>query len=134
MEGEIGGDFLGPEGAGVFLFVQELDPAHPDAIVVEVEFLGVIDGVTELDLLADIGRGDFIERAFEADGGIVIDDAFVTDEEDLIEFGFGESSDIDPGEGGIVAVDGSLPDAAVELVVVIVLEPEPEGLIELLEA
>jgi len=45
--------------------------------------------VTEFDFLSDISGRDLIERALEADGRIVIDDAFVTDEKDLVEFGFG---------------------------------------------
>ena len=89
MEGEIGWDLLRSEGAGVFLFVQELDPAYSDFIVVEVEFLGVIDGVAEFDPLADIGRWDLIEGALEADGCVVVDYPLVTDEENLIEFGLG---------------------------------------------
>jgi len=133
VEGETCGNLLGAEGAGVFLFVEELDSAHADVIVIEVEFPWVIDGVTELDLLTDIGKGDLIQIALEADGGIVIDDAFVAYEKDLIEFGLGQSPDIDSGQGCVVAVDGPLADAGMELVVVIVLEPQPEGLIELLE-
>ena len=46
MEREGGGDALGAEGAGVFFFVQELDFAHPHGVVVEVELLGVVDGMT----------------------------------------------------------------------------------------
>ena len=57
MKGQMGRDLLGPEGAGIFLFVEELDPAHPNTVVIEVELLGVIDGVADLDPLADIGGG-----------------------------------------------------------------------------
>jgi hypothetical protein len=134
VEGEGGGDTLRAEGAGVFSFIQELDPAHPDVIVIEVELLGIVDRVTELDSLADVGLGDFVEGAFEADGGIVIDHALVADEEDLVEFGLGESTDLHPGDGGIVAVDGFIVDATMKLMVVVVLEPEPEGLVDLLKA
>ena len=40
-------------------------------LVIEIEFLGIIDGVAEFDFLADIGGGDLVEGALEADGGIV---------------------------------------------------------------
>ena len=57
----------------------------------------------------------------------------MSDEEDLVEFGLGEPSDLETAQGGIVAVDGFYPDAVVELVVVIVAKPEGEGLVELVE-
>ena len=133
MKGQMGRDLLGPEGAGIFLFVEQLDPAHPNAIVIEVELFGVIDGVADLDPLADIGGGDLIESALEADGGIVIDDPFVADEEDLIELGPGEPSDQHPAHGGVIAIDGSFLDAGVEFMVIVVLEPEREGFVEFLQ-
>ena len=37
------------------------------------------------------------------------------------------------GEGGVVAVDGALTDAGVDFMVVVLPEPEPEGLIEFIE-
>jgi hypothetical protein len=52
--------------------------------------------VSDFDALADKGWGYLIDGAFEADGGIVVDDAFVAQEEDLIEFSFGQSGDGDP--------------------------------------
>jgi len=64
VEGKGVGDGPGLEDAGVFLFVQEPDPAHAYAVVVEVELCGVVDGMTALDLLTDIGKGDLIEGAF----------------------------------------------------------------------
>ena len=128
VKGQMGRDLLGPEGAGIFLFVEQLDPAHPNAVVIEVELFGVIDGVADLDALTDIGGGDLIESALEADGGIVIDDPFVADEEDLIELGPGEPSDQHPAHGGVIAVDGSFLDAGVEFMVVVVLEPESRRL------
>jgi hypothetical protein len=83
--------------------------------------------VAELDALADIGGGDLIESALEADGGIVIDYPFVADEEDLIKLGPGQPSDQHPAHGAVIAVDGSVLDAAVEFMVVVLLEPEREG-------
>ena len=127
------GDVLGSEGAGIFFFIEQLDPPHPNAIVIEIELFGVINGVTDLDALADIGGGDFVERTLEADGGIVINYPFVVDEEDLIEFGPGESADEHPAHGGVIAVDGSFRDAGVKFMVVVVLEPERKGLVELLQ-
>jgi hypothetical protein len=118
---------------GRFLFVQELDFAHPHAAVVEEEFLGVVDGVAEFYFLADVGGGHFVEGALETDGGVVVDEAFVADEEDLVEFGLGQAAQFYPCKGGIVAVDGFIIDAAVELVVVVFLEPQPESLVEVLE-
>jgi len=134
MEGEDGGNALGTEGAGVFLFIQELDFTNPHAVVIEVEILGVIDGVAEFDLWSDIGRGHLIEGAFETDGGVIIDEAFVADEEDLVEFSFREATELYPGYGCIVAVDGFISDAVMELVVVVLLEPQPESLVEFLES
>ena len=86
--------------------------------------------MAEFDALADIGGGDFVERTLEADGGIVIDHPFVADEEDLIEFGPGQPSDENPTHGGVITVDGSLVDTGVELMVIILVEPEAEGFIE----
>ena len=133
MEGEVCGDGFGPEDACVFPFVHELDFAHPDAVIVEEKGIGVIDGVSDLDALTDIGGGDFVDGALEADGGIVIDDAFVSDKEDLVKLCFGKPPDGDAGDGCVIAVNGALTDAGVDLVVVVVPEPEPEGLIELMD-
>ncbi len=80
----MGRDLLGSKGAGILLFIEQLDPAHPKAVVIEVEILGGIDGVADFDPLTDIGGGDLVERTFEADGGIVINDPFVADEKDFI--------------------------------------------------
>ena len=68
---------LGAEGAGVLFFIEQLDAAHPNAVVIEIELLGIVDRVTEFDLLADIRGRDLVEGALEADGGIVIDDPVV---------------------------------------------------------
>jgi hypothetical protein len=130
----MGGGLLGSEGAGIFLFIEQLDSAHPKAIVIEVEFFGGIDRVADLDPLTDIGSGDLVERAFEADGGIVIDDPFVADEEDLIELGPGEPSDEHPAHGSVIAIDGSFLDAGMEFMVIIILEPESKGFIEFIES
>jgi hypothetical protein len=134
VKGEVGGNFLRPEGTGIFSFVHQLDSSHPHVVVIEVEFLGIVDGVSDLDTVSYIGRGDFIDGSFKADGGIVIDDPFMSDEEDLIQFGPGQSSDGDPVDGGIVAVERSFSDAGVELMVVVVLEPQPEGFIEFIQS
>jgi hypothetical protein len=53
--------------------------------------------MTKLDFLADISRRDLIERALKTEGGIVIDEPFMADQKDLIEFGLGEPAEIDPG-------------------------------------
>ena len=127
-------DLLGPEGTGIFLFIHLFDSAHPHITVIEIKVLGVIDGVSDLDSVSDIGRGDLIEAPFEADGGIVIDHAFIADKEDLIQLRLGESSDGHCVDGGIVAIHRSLPNAGMQLVVVVLLEPQPEGLVEFFEA
>ena len=93
MKGQMGGDLLGSEGAGIFLFIEQLDSAHPKAIVIEVEFFGGIDRVADLDTLTDIGSGDLVQRTFKANGSIMIDDPFVTDEKDFIQLLSGESAD-----------------------------------------
>jgi hypothetical protein len=127
------GDLLGPEGAGIFLFIEQLDPGHANAIVIKVDLFGVIDGVADLDPLTDIGGGDLIEGALEADGGVVIDHPFVADKEDLIELGPGEPADEHPAHGAVIAVEGSLPDAGVEFMVVVVFKPQREGFVDLLQ-
>ena len=96
MEREIGGDGVGTEGAGIFFFIEQFDSAHPDAVVIEVEILGVVNGMADLDFVSYIGRWYLVKSAFETDSGIVIDQSFVSDEEDLIEFGPGKSADVDP--------------------------------------
>ena len=58
----------------------------------------------------------------------------MADEEDLIDFGPGQAAKLYPCKGGIVAVDGFIADAGVELMVVVVLEPEPESLVEFLQS
>jgi hypothetical protein len=80
----MGQDLLGSEGAGILLFIEQPDFTHPDTVVIEIEFLGGIDGVADLDPLTDIGGGDLVERTFKANRGIVIDDPFVADEKDFI--------------------------------------------------
>jgi hypothetical protein len=84
VKGQMGRDLLRPEGAGILLFIEQPDLAHPNAVVIEVELFRVIDGMTDLDTLTDIGGGDLVERTFEADGGIVIDDPFMTDKKDFV--------------------------------------------------
>jgi hypothetical protein len=42
-------------------FIEQFDFAHPHAVVIEVEFLGVIDGVADFDSLADICGGHLID-------------------------------------------------------------------------
>ena len=133
MKRQMGRDLLGPESAGIFLFVEQLDPADPNAVVIAVEFFGLIDGMADLDPLADIGGGDFIESALEANGGVVIDDPFVADEEDLIKLGPGQPSDEHPAHGSVIAIEGSFLDAGVQFMVIIILEPEGEGFIEFIE-
>ena len=95
MKREIGGDGLGPKGAGIFFFIDQFDSAHPDAVIIEVEIFGIVDGMSDLDFVSYIGRRYLVESAFEADGGIIIDQSFMSDEEDLIEFGPGKSADGD---------------------------------------
>jgi hypothetical protein len=60
VKGELGVDLLGPEGTGVFLFIHQFDSAHPHITVIEVKVLGVVDGVSDLDSVSDIGRGYLI--------------------------------------------------------------------------
>jgi molybdopterin biosynthesis enzyme MoaB len=123
VKGELGGDLLRPEGTGVFFFIHQFDSSHPHITVIEVKVLGVVDGVSDLDSVSDIGRGDLIKATFEADGGIVIDYSFIADEEDLIQLRLGESSDGHSVDRGIVAIHRSFSDAGMQLVVVVVLEP-----------
>jgi len=134
VKGEVGGGCIGAEGAGVFLFIHQFDFSYPDTIIIEVEVLWVIDGVTtDLDTVSDIGRWYLVDRAFEADSGIVIDHAFMADEEDLIQLCPGESSYGYFLKGCIVSIDRSLSYAGVHFMVVVLLEPQPEGLIKLLQ-
>jgi hypothetical protein len=126
-------DLLGPKGAGILLFIEELDLAHPNTVVIEVELLGGIDGVADLDPLTDIGGGDLVESPFEADGGIVIDDPFVADEEDFIELLSGEPSDQDPAHGAVITIDGPLLNPGVEFMVIIFLKPETKGFVQFLQ-
>ena len=84
MKGQMGQDLLRSEGAGILLFIEQPDLTHPNTVVIEVELLRVIDRVSDFDTLTDIGGGDFIERTFKADGGVVIDDPFVANEKDFI--------------------------------------------------
>jgi hypothetical protein len=80
----MGRDLLRSEGTGILLFIEQLDPAYPHTVVIEVELFGGINGVTDLNPLTDIGGGDLVERTFKANGGIMIDDPFVADEKDFI--------------------------------------------------
>jgi hypothetical protein len=134
VKAEVGVDLLGPEGTGIFLFIHLFDSAHPHITVIEIKVLGIVDGVSDFDSVSDIGCGDLVNRPFEADGGIVIDHAFMADKEDLIQLRLGESSDGHCVDGGIVAIHRSLPNAGMQLVVVVLLEPQPEGLVEFFEA
>jgi hypothetical protein len=130
----MGRDLPGSEDAGIFLFIEQPDFAYSNAVIIEIELFGGIDGMSDLDPLTDVGGGDFVEGAFEADGGVVIDDPFVAQEKDFIQFLSGEPSDQDVAHGGLITVDGSFLDAGVEFMVIIVLEPEGEGLVEFIES
>jgi len=80
----MGRDLLGSEGAGIFLFIEQPNFAYSNAVVIEIELFGGIDGMADFDPLTDVGGGDFVKGPFEADGGIVIDHPFVADEKDFI--------------------------------------------------
>ena len=134
MEGDISRYVPGPEGAGIFSFIQELDFAYTYAVIIKKKFPVVVHRVPQFNLLPDIGGRNFIEITLETDRGIVIDHSFMADEEYLVQFGFGEPADIYVGQGGIVPLHGSLPDAGMELVVIIFIDPEMESLIELRDA
>jgi hypothetical protein len=129
MEGEVAGDAVGPESAGIFLFIEQLDFTHPDPVIIEIEILRIVDGVAQFYFLPDIGGGNFIERTLETDCGVVVDHAFMADEKDLIEFRLGESADGDPLQGGMVTLDGFFPDTGVDFVMIVLLEPKREGLV-----
>ena len=86
MKGEVGGDVLRPECAGILLFVHQLDTADPDIVVIEIKVIRIIDGMSYFDSLADICGWHLIDCALEADGGIVVDDSFVAHEKDLVQF------------------------------------------------
>jgi len=122
------------EHARIFPFVETPDPAHPDIVIIKEEFFGVIDGMSQFDLLPDIGGRRLIEASLETDGGVVIDHPLMPDQKDLVQFGFGQPADVDPVQGGVVAVDRPLVDAGVNLVVVIVMQPDPECLVEFVDA
>ena len=57
----------------------------------------------------------------------------MVDEKDLVEFCLGQKTRLYSDKGGIVAVDGFIADAVVELVVVVFLKPQPESPVERLE-
>jgi len=61
MEGQLGRDLLRSERAGILPFVQQFDSTDSDPVVIEVEFLGFLDGVADFDALADVSSGDFVE-------------------------------------------------------------------------
>jgi hypothetical protein len=130
----MGQDLLRSEGTGILLFVKQSDLPYSNTIVIEVELFRSIDGVADLDALTDIGGGDLVERTFKADGGIVIDDPFVADEKDFIQLLSGESSDQNPAHGSMITVDGSFLDARVEFMMVVILEPQCEGFVKLLQS
>jgi hypothetical protein len=131
---DAGGDGFGFEGAGVFPFIHEIDPSHPQAIVIEKEFLRVVDGVSDLDSLSDISRGDFINAPFKTDSGVVIDHAFMADEKDLVQFGLGKSPNGYSFNRDVIPIDGPFSDTGVQLVMILIIEPKPEGLIEFVQA
>jgi hypothetical protein len=129
----MGRDLLRPEGASILLPIKQPDLTNPNTVVIEIELLGGIDRVADLDPLTDIGGGDFIERTFEANGSIVIDDPFVADKKDFIELFSGEPSDQDPTHGGVITVDRSLLNPGVKFMVIIVLKPERKGFVQFLQ-
>jgi hypothetical protein len=51
--------------------------------------------VADLDTLTDVSRRDFIDPAFKADGGIVVNDPFMANKKDFIQLGFRATADID---------------------------------------
>jgi hypothetical protein len=134
VKGQAGRDLLGPKAAGILFFVKQSDLPYSNTVVIEVECFGVIDRVADLDPLPDIGAGNLIERTFEADGGIVIDHPFVANEKDFIELLSGEPADQHPAHRALIAVDRSFLDASMEFMVIILIQPEREGFIELLQS
>jgi hypothetical protein len=58
----------------------------------------------------------------------------VSDEEDLVQFVLGKPLYRPSVDRGIVTVDGFFIDVPMESVVIIVLQPQPEGLVEVAEA
>jgi len=110
---QMSGELLRSDGASILLLIKQLDFAYTQAIVIEIELFGGIDGVADLDVLVDIRGGDFIESSLEANRGVVIDDSFVADEKDFIQLLSGEPSDEQSAHGAVIAVDGPLCDAGV---------------------
>ena len=87
MKREIGGDGLGPEGAGIFLFIDQLDSAHPDAVVIEEEILGARprDVGSRFSVVCRQG-GPRRVRPLKLMVASLLTTTFMADEEDLIEF------------------------------------------------
>ena len=62
MKGALGVDLLRPEGAGIFFFIEEFDPADTDPVIVEVELLGIIHRMTKKGTLFTWFRNYFLDR------------------------------------------------------------------------
>src|SRR6266849_6146945 len=87
--------------------------------------------VAECDGLADERGVDLIGDAVETDGAVLLDFAFLLEEEDLTQVARGQ---LDVGRGGGPAIDGrGAREAAVRGVVILVFDPGPEPAIERVE-
>ena len=82
------------EYPGILSFVNEPELSHADIRIIQIQVPVVVNRVTDLDTLADVSRRDFIDPAFKADGGIVVDDPFISDQKDFIQLGFGRTANV----------------------------------------
>ena len=88
MEGDGISDGLRPEDSCIFLFIDKPDSSHPDVVIVEIEFLGIVNRMTDLDAVPDVGGRHLIDAAFEAYRSVVIYYTLAAYQEDLIKLAF----------------------------------------------
>ena len=80
--------------------------------------------IAERDGLADERGVDFVHDAVEADGAVLLDLAFLLEEEDLRQVG-GRELDV-RGAGGPAIDRGRAGQAAVRRIVILVFDPRPQ--------
>ena len=79
---------MGFKSSCILAFINEFDTANPDVFIVEIKFLSRIYRMADIHALPDIGRGNLEDISLEADSGVIVHYAFVSDQKDFIQLGF----------------------------------------------
>lgn len=116
------------------MFVKPVKDLDEFVVIIKQEPVGIRDGETDLDSLADILRWNLEKDVVDADCGIVVDSAVDDMKEGLGELLFRDFPLFDVDKSCHIAVIGSLSGDGMDLVVVVIMKPGGEFGVEFIES